>query len=740
MRTIYVSPDFPLNRRMRKDIRRGKLQVVREGGERLSLGGGIPSGKRRAFRTFSSPLVCMADNGAEVGGGGLVNEQRRGDKCLTPTAEQAQSIRHGGASVRLVAGPGTGKTFTLTERVAHLVIEKGVPPEKIQLISFTRMTARDLQESVVERLKGEGKTLPRVSTLHSYALRQLVASGESKHELPQPLCIADDWEEKNIIRKDLKFLCGIGLKEIDGHVKKMSSDWATLKADESGWDKTFPNASFMGAWNKHRRAYGYTLRAELVYRLKELFSRRGDYSSKISVPHHLLVDEYQDLNHCDITVIRKFVDLGAKLFIAGDDDQSIYGFRDAHPAGIRNFLDEYKDKGAVSLSLGFCQRCPENILALGEYVIEQQENRGKRIPKKISAEKSGGGVDILNFSNEKSESRGIAEICRSLIVNDGIAPGRILILLRGDRHHKFSNPLVENLKSLEIGAARTNPSNPLNGEEGRTLLAFMRLAISRKDSLAWRTILALWCKRIGDRTIDAYYQRTNHAKNFAQVLLELHANGMGELSNQRDKSFFSQIDNVLNKIEALFPQEALEPKETPEEAMAVVRAAATDLIKSENKRGEVLQKFQQIADLVGAVSVKSLVEGAKDEHTTEEQGEDGEEDTTMEDNKVNILTMHKAKGLTAEVVIVAAAEDENISEKSNEEEECRLFYVSLTRAKSRLLITYCDHREGAQKYSGRRNGRVGRSGKSSRRKIIRFLAGCPHESQKGEEFVRKLNG
>ena len=733
MRTIYVSPDFPLNRRMRKDIRRGKLQVVREGGERLSLGGGIPSGKGRGFRTTGSPLVCMADNGAEVGGGGVVNEQRGADKRLAPTAEQAQAVRHGGASVRLIAGPGTGKTFTLTERVARLVIEKGVPPEKIQLISFTRMTAQDLQESVVERLKGEGKPFPRVSTLHSYALRQLVASGESEHELPQPLCIADDWEEKNIIRKDSRFLCGIGLKEVDEHVKRMSSGWATLKADESGWDKTFPNASFMGAWNKHRQAYGYTLRAELVYRLKELFSRRGDYSSKILVPHHLLVDEYQDLNHCDITVIRKFVDLGATLFIAGDDDQSIYGFRDAHPAGIRNFLDEYKDRGAVSLSLGFCQRCPENILALGEYVIGQQGDQGKRIPKKNSAEKSGGEINILNFPNERSEALGIAKICRSLIDSDGIAPGRILILLRGDSHRKFSNPLVEKLESLGIGAARTNPSNPLNEEKGRILLAFMRLAVFRKDSLAWRTILALWCNHIGDRTIDTYYQRTSHAKSFAQVLLEFHANGMGELSNQRDKSFFSHIDDVLNKIETLFPQAALEPKETPEEAMAVVRAAATDLIVNENKREEVLQKFQQIADSVEAVSVKGIVDGAKDEHITKEQGEDGEEDTTIEDNKVNILTMHKAKGLTAEVVIVAAAEDENISERSDEEEECRLFYVSLTRAKSRLLITYCDRREGPQKYSGR-------SGKNSRRKIIRFLADCPYESQNGAEFVRKLNG
>ena len=728
MRTIYVSPEFPLNRRMRKDVRRGKLQVVREGGERSSLGGGIPSGKRRGLRTTGSRLVCMVDNGAEVSGG--LGEGQHNDRVDTLTEEQTKVIQHDDrAAVRLVAGPGTGKTFTLTEYVAHLIIEEGVSPKEIQLISFTRMTAHDLQESIVDRL---GKKSPRASTLHSYALQKLLASGEAVHELPQPLCIADDWEEENIIRKDLQFLCGIGLKAVDDNVKKMASDWATLRADESGWEKDFPNPSFMGVWNSHRWAYGYTLRAELVYRLKELFSRRGDFASNMLVPRYLLVDEYQDLNHCDVDVIHKFASLGARLLVAGDDDQSIYGFRNAHPAGIRNFMQDYHEKGPISLSLNLCQRCPREILDLSEYVIGQQGDEGKRIPKDISTEKNGGKVDILCFPNQESEARGIAQICRALI-NDGVAPDCILILLRGDPQHRFSKPLIENLKCLGIEAGGRKVSNPLDENNGRMLLSFMRLAVCQKDSLAWRAILNLWCRGIGDKTIDIYYQRTNRLKNFGQVLLDLYTNGRGAFSKGREKTFFNHVDKILKKIEMLFPKVALESKETPEDVMAVVREAAVDLIKDENKRNEVLEKFQQISHATGAVSIGDLVQEARKEYTASEKSESDDEDSEVESNKINILTMHKAKGLTAEVVIVVGAEDENISEKNPVEEECRLFYVSLTRAKKRLFITHCDRREGIQKHSGRNVG-------SSHRRIIRFLDGCPYKSQDGEEFARKFNG
>ena len=204
------------------------------------------------------------------------------------TEEQKIAASHFGKHARLLAGPGTGKTRSLTQRVMYLVEEKNVAPNSILALTFTRAATAELKG----RLKvefGEGGKLPRVSTLHSFALKTILENS-ARVRLPSPIRIVDDFEERWIIQEELKAVLGLQkVSQVADLLNRMSADWEQLTQD---WEARFPEPKFLGAWREHRSVYGYTLRSELVYQLKLALSE-GQLQLE-EPPAHLLVDEYQD--------------------------------------------------------------------------------------------------------------------------------------------------------------------------------------------------------------------------------------------------------------------------------------------------------------------------------------------------------------------------------------------------------------------------------------------------------------
>ena len=150
-----------------------------------------------------------------------------------------------------------------------------------------------------------------------------------------------------------------------------------------------------------------------------------------------MIDEYQDLNRCDLAVVRQIQSRGVELFVAGDDDQSIYGFRKAHPEGIRRFTEEYES--VADLNLEICMRCDRRILEIGLFVARQDH---LRIEKNIQndPECGEGEVAILRFADQLAEARGIAELSRKLLDRPSLGPGDILLLLRADRNGNVFQP------------------------------------------------------------------------------------------------------------------------------------------------------------------------------------------------------------------------------------------------------------------------------------------------------------
>jgi DNA helicase-2/ATP-dependent DNA helicase PcrA len=540
--------------------------------------------------------------------------------------------------------------------------------------------------------------------------------------LPQPLRIADDWEERYIILEDLKAL--LNLDRIDNArrlLNELSADWQRLTADEADWDRRFPNPAFLGAWQEHRGIYGYVLRAELVYQLKRALEQHGDFQLE-GPPEHLLVDEYQDLNRCDLAVVKAMADRGAEVYVAGDDDQSIYGFRMAHPEGIRRFLEDYK--GARDLALEVCKRCHQEILDLAVFVARQDF---RRIDKPLRAEdgRTGAEIAVLRFPGQGEEAKGVAALCQHLIRDRGLQPDQILILLRSDRNGVFSSVLRQALdaRGVPVGIA-TGDANPLNAPPGRQVLAFLRLLDNDADHLAWRTLLNLRNNGLGPGAVDAVYRvaRARNAKFASALRMICEDPSLAPRYGGRIKTDVEAVRAILHELSGFLP--AQDENEEARDLTRTIEQIVRRLVNDEAERRAIKHQFKVAIQAAEPGSVSELV------RALEVSREDIEQE--LDAGKVNILTMHKAKGLTAEAVIIVAAEDEYLpgrAEGEAIEDERRLLYVSLTRARHYLFITYCERRTGQQGHTGSNPGRL-------RRTLTRFLQGAPIAPVDGKCYVR----
>ena len=601
------------------------------------------------------------------------------------TEEQKIPAMHIGTHARLLAGPGTGKTLALQHHVAFLIDEKKISPDKILALTFTRAAAHELRTRITEILDPEQKS-PQVATLHSFALTQLLHNIDRLDSIPKPLRIADDWEEKNIINQDLKIILHYKLKEIDEKFKLLSADWQTLDADKIDWEKKFVDPKFLGAWQQHREIFGYTLRSELVYQLKRALERVGSFQFD-SAYSNLLIDEYQDLNRCDLAIITFFRDRGVQVYCAGDDDQSIYGFRFAHPEGIRQFDKEFLP--FTPLKLETCIRCDKEIINLALFVAKLDPSRIDK-PLKPRENAGEGEVRLLRFDDQEEEAKGIATICEYLIEKKGYLPNDIMILMRSDGNGKYSKIIRDRLASKDIPIKIQESNTPLDSPNGRYLLAILRLAINPNDNLSFRTLLMLQ-EGIGSKSIFSIYEfARNSGDDFITAANSICENPL--LISTVGQRICDAVKEIHNIFERYFPRiQELNDLKNQEQLIEFLSRFATDIVDDEVNRKEILEFC---INLIRETESESIGEFLKSLSSINERIE-----LELATDKVNMMTMHKAKGLTSKAVIIIACEDETLPGKQVGEDkvgdERRLLYVSLSRAKHFLAMTYCDKRTGA---------------------------------------------
>ncbi|HUU45452.1 MAG TPA: ATP-dependent helicase, partial [Acidobacteriota bacterium] len=609
----------------------------------------------------------------------------------------------------LLAGPGTGKTRTLTQRVVALLTEHNLPGDEILVLTFTRVAANQLREEV-RRAVGPHRQLPNISTLHSFALRQLLRNARQIQSLHQPLRIADDWEERHIIMEDLKedlaaHLLRV-LPDVSRPVEKirrlfnqLSADWETLRIDQDEGSRMCRDGPFLGAWREHARLLGYTLRTQLVYELKRAMEIVPDFDLE-SQFSHVMIDEYQDLNACDLSVVDHLSSHDVELFVAGDDDQSIYGFRFADPTGIRIFPHKYS---ARRFDLEICYRCDREILQLATFVASLDYRSYPKVTRPRD-DAQDGQVRLLRFSDQVREAEWVARVCADMLASNPELT--VLVLTRSDRNRVISTPLTSQLDLAGVPTTIETGESFLDQKEPRHVLTYLRLLANPNDDLAWYAAL-LQERGIGRTRLSSLREHCRaHGLRLQQAIVPL---GRGDIEISGARRLSVAVQGVADRVRSCrCPGSSL-----PEEIQAVVGALEFD----EAKSVEMTKWFLRAAEEGGIEKLSSFVASLS---ATVSQGEQ-----QISPGCVNMLTMHRAKGLSADVVVILGAEEEflpgrNIGERA--EDERRLLYVSISRARHHLFMTHCRERVGAQRYTGSRSG-------VRRRHLCPFLrdAGVPVE-------------
>jgi DNA helicase-2/ATP-dependent DNA helicase PcrA len=594
---------------------------------------------------------------------------------------------------------------------------RGVPASEIVALTFTRAAAHELRTRVAADLPD--RELPRISTLHSFALRQLLRNAGRLNALPQPLRIADDWEQRNIILEDIK--SQLELRRIDDAEElflELSSDWETLAIDQDGYS---PDPRFIGAWQQHRNIYGYTLRSELVYQLKRALEQLDDFLLDAPI-NYLLVDEYQDLNRCDLAVIKAITNHGAQVYIAGDDDQSIYGFRKAHPQGIRSFPEEYE--GSVDLPLHICKRCDTEILRVAEFVAELDPDRIRKDTRPEEG-RLPGEVALLKFTDQYEEARWVASLCQQLIIEEHISPEEILLLLRVDTKGAFSRILKTAFEQTDLPlATASNVSTPLDEHGGREVISILRLCKNPDDHLAWTSFFRVRSNGIGQVALSTIYDiARNSGQTFTQIINQI--SGDPSCLPRFGKIIQNEMSHALDLIGQIRAFDPATPGSGLEMRDFISRSV--DLIIPNNPESNSVKQY--LIEIASTATIHTL-----DDLLVSLQSANLDLEPEITQGSVNVLTMHKAKGLTADAVIVLAAEDEHIPGRQIREpglgDERRLLFVSLSRARHILIITYCESRIHQQKNFGRNPGHPERT-------LTTFLRNTPLHPSPGPVYIQQ---
>jgi DNA helicase-2/ATP-dependent DNA helicase PcrA len=550
--------------------------------------------------------------------------------------------------------------------------------------------------------------------MHSFSISVLLRNPGTGH-FPQPLRIADTWEDDEIVKPTLARRINVRVTKLDNLIREMASNWEFLEQRVLANVDPAHRARFLAAWHEHRDVYGYTLLAELPFALRQALH---DHAELDGVEYDMLiVDEYQDLNACDLEVLHLIADRGCTIIAAGDDDQSIYSFRYAAPAGIRRFCEDYP--GSATYPLSVTQRCGSRIIEWASYVIAGDLGRPAGRPALHSAEGSPPGeVALLVFPSELSEACGVAEIVHQLIHRDHVPPEEILVLLRGDHNGTFSRPIKQALDEREVLYSDPDAVSRMLGEQAnRQMLATFRLLVNNRDSLAWATLLYL-APGIGQTCFDYVYERAREGRvQFGQALWEAYEAGFPD-APRTSARVATLLQNVTGWLGAHRP-----PEESPADGWGhwMVEVAGGGVVAAPSDAcRELLLSLDGVVDPDQDLGryLSQITPLGKDRALAESRG-------------VRIMTMIGSKGLTVRATVVAGVDDGIVPRRDADlNEERRLLYVAMTRAKEFLFGTW----------AGRRTGPTARAGgQRSRewRRYSHFFDGGPVQSQDGQTYLRR---
>ena len=628
--------------------------------------------------------------------------------------QAAEQIQHSAAhdlspQVRLIAGPGTGKSSAIEERVRWL-LSKGTAPEAICAVSFTRASTLDLRVRIQSYCAHNGQpaaTRVRVSTLHSLALRTLRAAGLLTAYPSDPL-VMDNWEVQTVFDGEFRHIEGIGKTRCEDIRREHEAFWSTGQWDPPNYIPSNPPISaaertrFQAYHGPRAQTYSCVLPGEIIRQcVSHMRSGTLDPVALLNIKQ-LIIDEYQDLNPMDLEFVDFVVAKGAIFFVAGDDDQSIYSFRYASPSGIQNFNINYPNYSPHFLTN--CFRCTPTVLNSGQSLISANPGPDRITKNLVSLYSTAdppvqGITHLWNYPSGISEARGIAKSCSDLI-QAGMNPREILVLL--SNRHALGSTLSTEFQTAGVSFEPPRADSFLDSQAGRLALSLLRIVCEQDDYVAHRVFLGLLpgvgigtCNTICEAVIrnnmnyrDVFYQslptgvfrgRAVNALNRARVICsQLSTWQAADIIGQRMADISAIISNMIGQQDTQNWQNYASafPAETTLEELRNLLWADTD-----EQQTALLTAVYERLNLT--VPIGGLMP-----------------------QRVRVMTMHGAKGLSARIVFIPGLEEETLPGPRRKPypglvmEAARLLYVSITRSRAACVMSYAGNRIVNGQFSG----------------------------------------
>lgn len=585
------------------------------------------------------------------------NTTFRWDQGLDGAARRIAELNH--TPMRVLAGPGTGKTFALMRRVARL-LQDGATPNQMLVCTFTRTAARDL-EGELARLGVDGVAQVRAGTLHAFCFGLLGQAEvlEATGRVPRPLL---SFEERFLLQ-DLNGYGFGGIRERGRRLQAFNAAWARLQSQIPGWPEDPVDQAF------HRELIGW-LRFHEAILIGELvpetlcYLRENPASPHRGVFEHVLVDEYQDLNRAEQVLLDLLAEAG-HLIVIGDEDQSIYSFKFAHPEGIATFSGTHPNTHDEGLDE--CRRCPRLVVEMANTLIANNPGRTPRVLRPLAVNPDG-EVLVLQWHTIQDEAQGIAEIIRRGIQNAAMEPGRVLILAP---RRQLGYAVRDGLNALGVFAHSFFHEEALDEADAQQAFTLLTLLANPDDRVALRCWCGFGSTSLRSGAWAKLRQYCETSGESPRAALERLASG--NLTISHTGPLVERFRELQRRLAALDPV-----------------------------RGEALVDALFPEDREWTSFIRSLVLNIEgDEFDAQKLRETLRIGITQPElptdvDYVRVMSLHKSKGLTADVVVVLGCIEGLIpmvtgntlaEQAASLEEQRRLFYVAITRTRRVLILS-----------------------------------------------------
>lgn len=605
---------------------------------------------------------------------------------------QQEAVRTLSGPLLVLAGAGTGKTSVVTHRIAALV-KSGIPPQRILAVTFTNKAAAEMQERAQGLLGKRLRERPEISTFHSLCVRilrrHITALG-----YPEKFAIFDRGDQESIARQALREIKVPSESLRPGDLLAQIGRWKTLSINPSQavevaqTDKEHLAASAYRRYQRALKTMGAVDFDDLLSLTEELFATvpaaRQAEAQRFS---HLLVDEYQDTNGSQYRIVKALAERHKNLCVVGDDDQSIYAWRGAEVTHILKFQRDWPTAKVIRLEENYRSTAP--ILELANRLIAFNRDRHVKV---LRAQRDGEKPRILQLADEEQEA---VEIVREISVRltlPGFSPRRFAILFRtNEQPRQFETEL----RKAKIPYVVVGGMSFYDRREVRDLLAYLKLLATPSDDVSLLRIINNPPRGIGESTVEK-------VKNVAleqgvpiwnALLKAPQMNSLTAAAGAATAKFCDMIERFAqlsqtsslatlaeNLVRDIGYREEIERVCTqPEEKQS--RLAAVD---------EVIRSISQYAASAKRPSLEGFLEavalGGRDDSQDKE--------SQLERDAVALMTLHSAKGLEFPEVYLVGLEEgilphkRSVDDDASIDEERRLCYVGITRARERLTLSF----------------------------------------------------